>query len=188
MHRNTIYFSFHAKHIAESMMKGKIMDRVAAVQQGPINIKKVGIRRVPTEAGANKGPGQGLGLISGIWNQSCHLELDSRRPAIVSRILRAQARQTTERLSTTIRLKGSALANNSLVQQRSRFFTPYGTPAAIAELANIQFQFSNGSAQRIAVHAQFARRLALVAFVLLKNVDDEALLEFTNRLRVQDAA
>src|SRR5215470_15647139 len=99
MHGNAIYFCFHSKDVAEGMMEGKVMDRISTVKHSSINIKEVGIGRVPAEAGANKGPGWDLGLIFGIWNQSCHLELDSRRPAIVSRILRVQAPQMAERLS-----------------------------------------------------------------------------------------
>jgi len=83
------------------------------------------------------------------------------------------------------------LANNSLVQTLQdgrRFFTAYGPSGTIPELPNIKFEFGDGTAQGIAVHAQFTRGFALVAFVLLKNVHNEALLEFTNRFRVEDAA
>src|SRR5215467_8004960 len=76
------------------------------------------------------------------------------------------------------------LANHSLVQpfqDGGGLFAAHRTSGAIAELPNIKLEFGDSAAQGIAVHTQFACGFALVAFVLLKNVHNEALLEFTNR-------
>ena len=50
----------------------------------------------------------------------------------------------------------------------------------IAELANIQLQLSDRPAECVTVHAQFPGGFALVPPVLLQDVHDEALLEFTH--------
>ena len=44
---------------------------------------------------------------------------------------------------------------------------------AIAQLAHVNLELGDGAAQRVAVHAQFARRAALVALVLLQNGQDK---------------
>lgn len=59
---------------------------------------------------------------------------------------------------------------------------------AIAELAHVDLEFSDGSAQGVAVHAEFARRAALVALILLQNGKDEPLFEFPDTFRIKDVA
>ncbi len=46
----------------------------------------------------------------------------------------------------------------------------------------------HGAAKRIAVHAQFASCLALVAAILFEHGDNETLFEFPNRFRVENVA
>jgi hypothetical protein len=58
----------------------------------------------------------------------------------------------------------------------------------VAELADIDFEFGDGAAERVAVHAQFARGAALVALVFLKHGQDEAFLELTHTLVIEDVA
>lgn len=62
------------------------------------------------------------------------------------------------------------------------------TSCAISQAAHIELQFRDGPAKGVAMHAQLTRRLALVTVVLLKNVEEEALLEFAHRFRIQDPA
>src|SRR5260221_5642287 len=62
------------------------------------------------------------------------------------------------------------------------------TLRAFAQRADVNLQFLHGSAERVAVHTQFARCLALVAPVLFEDRDDEPLLEFADRLRVENVA
>jgi hypothetical protein len=59
---------------------------------------------------------------------------------------------------------------------------------AIAQLADVNFQFADGAAEGVAVHAQFARGAALVALVFLKDGKNEALLEFAHAFGVEDVA
>ena len=49
---------------------------------------------------------------------------------------------------------------------------------AIPKLADVDFEFIDGPAKRVAVHPQLAGGAALVALVLLKDGEDKALLEF----------
>lgn len=60
-------------------------------------------------------------------------------------------------------------------------FAAHGPPAAIPELPDVQFQFCNRTTQGIAMHTQFTRRFALIAFVLRENIHNKAFLELPNR-------
>ena len=53
MHWNAIYFCLYAKSIFERILESEIMDRVAAVEQGAVNIKKIGVSGIPFKAGAD---------------------------------------------------------------------------------------------------------------------------------------
>jgi len=48
----------------------------------------------------------------------------------------------------------------------------------IAQLADIDLQFAQGAAERVAMHAQFACGAALIALVFLEDRQDKAFLEF----------
>ena len=72
--------------------------------------------------------------------------------------------------------------------ESNRAGTAWGTLHAVAQLANIDFQFGEGAAESVAVHAQLARGAALVAFVFLKHGQDKALFKLTNGLGVQNIA
>ena len=78
MHRNAIYFCIHSKDLAQGVMEGKVVDRIAAVEQSSVYVKEVGVGCFPMEAGAGKGTRRGCRMI---WrlDQSCHLGLDSRQ-------------------------------------------------------------------------------------------------------------
>src|SRR5579872_3116679 len=62
------------------------------------------------------------------------------------------------------------------------------TAHAVTQSAQIDLELRERAAQRIAVHAQLASGLALIAIVLFKNGDDESLLEFAHRFGVENAA
>ncbi len=62
---------------------------------------------------------------------------------------------------------------------------PFGTRA---ERPDINLKFLHGAAQGVAVHAQFAGGLALVAAILLEHGHNETLFEFTNGFRIKDVA
>ena len=59
---------------------------------------------------------------------------------------------------------------------------------AVAELADVDLQFGDGAAERVAVHAEFAGGAALVAFVFLQHGQDETLLEFTHAFGIKNIA
>src|SRR5579864_1450299 len=75
----------------------------------------------------------------------------------------------------------------SLLLQGEGFLAANGTSSAVAELANVELELGDGSAESIAVHPQFSRGFALIALVLLEHVHDEALLEFADGLRVENS-
>ena len=72
------------------------------------------------------------------------------------------------------------LTDQLLFVQHWRLFTSYRPPSAITQLADIELQLSYRPAERVTVHAQFPGRFALVSPVLLQDIHDEALLEFTH--------
>jgi hypothetical protein len=59
---------------------------------------------------------------------------------------------------------------------------------AVAELADVNLQLGDGTAEGVAVHAQLAGGAALVAFVFLQHGQDEALLEFTHAFGIKNIA
>jgi len=63
MHGNAIYFYLTAKDLAHSMMEGKVMYGIATVEQSAVNIKEIGIRRIPAEARAHVSLGRGSRLV-----------------------------------------------------------------------------------------------------------------------------
>lgn len=62
------------------------------------------------------------------------------------------------------------------------------TPRAMAQHPYVEVEFSNGTAEGVAVHAQLAGRLTLVAVVLLQYGEDESLLKLADRFRIQNSA
>jgi hypothetical protein len=68
-----------------------------------------------------------------------------------------------------------------------RLFAPDGAAGAVAELADIKLEFGDGAREGIAVHAEFAGGFALIAFVLLKHIHDEALFEFADSFRIKNS-
>ena len=58
------------------------------------------------------------------------------------------------------------LRSNSLLVLKYRAFAARGAFESIADLLRIEFQFCDRPAKRIAVHAQFPSRLALVSPVI----------------------
>src|SRR5580704_253415 len=60
--------------------------------------------------------------------------------------------------------------------------------AAVTELANVDLQLRNRSAQCVAVHAEFARGTALVPLIFLQHRQNELLLEFAHGFRIKDVA
>src|ERR1051326_6635110 len=62
-----------------------------------------------------------------------------------------------------------------------------GAAPAIAQRGDVEFEFVDGAAQRIAVHAEFARGLALVPVVFLQHGQQEAFLEFADGFGVEDS-
>src|ERR1700731_4050212 len=81
-----------------------------------------------------------------------------------------------------------ALADQFLLVHDRWFFASHWATSSIAHLADIQLQLSNGPAECITMHAKFAGRFALVPTVLLQDVQDEALFEFTHGFRIKNAA
>src|SRR5260370_18027348 len=63
-----------------------------------------------------------------------------------------------------------------------------GTFASVAKLANINLQFTDSAAERVAVHSKLAGGAALVALVLFKHGGYEASLEFAHCLGIKDVA
>src|SRR5947209_10420023 len=67
-------------------------------------------------------------------------------------------------------------------------FERHGASAAgrtlysVPELANVDLQFSESAAKRVAVHAQFAGGTALVAFVFIEHRENESFLELPSAL------
>lgn len=62
------------------------------------------------------------------------------------------------------------------------------TLSPVPQLTDINSQLGKGSAERVAMHPQFSRGTALVAFILLQHGQDEALFELAHRLGVQNVA
>jgi hypothetical protein len=62
------------------------------------------------------------------------------------------------------------------------------TPHAIAEQSDVNLQFVDGAAQRIAVHFELTRGSALVTFVFLQDSEDKSFLEFPDSFGVKDVA
>jgi hypothetical protein len=148
---HAINAGFNAQNVAYSCAEGKIVDSVTAVQQRTVNIKEISVSAVPAEARAHE-----RSFSAGFWSQVWHVKLDS------------------------IDEMDSVLADQLLFFQQRRLLAPHRTPSAIAELANIQLQLSDRPAKCVTVHAKLAGRFALVSPVLLQDVHDEALLEFTH--------
>jgi hypothetical protein len=59
---------------------------------------------------------------------------------------------------------------------------------SVAELANVYLQLGDGTAQGIAVHAQLARRAALIALIFLEHGQDEAFLELADAFGIENVA
>jgi len=59
---------------------------------------------------------------------------------------------------------------------------------AIPQKPYIDLEFVDGAAERVAVHTQFARGAALIAFVFLEHGEDKTLLELTHALGVENIA
>jgi hypothetical protein len=66
--------------------------------------------------------------------------------------------------------------------------TSWRTPAAIAELTHIKFEFANGTAQSIAVHPQLPGGATLIALVLFEDGCYETFLEFSYCFGIKDVA
>src|SRR5262249_10095410 len=62
------------------------------------------------------------------------------------------------------------------------------TLAAVAQLADVDFEFGDGSTQGIAVHAQLTCSSALIAVVLLQDGHNKSLLELAHCFRIEDVA
>ena len=62
------------------------------------------------------------------------------------------------------------------------------TLRSIPKLTYVDFEFIDRSAQRVAVHTQFAGSAALIPLVFLKHGEDESLLELAHALGVEDVA
>ena len=60
--------------------------------------------------------------------------------------------------------------------------------APVAELTYVDLQFSNRPAESIAMHIEFARGAALIAFILLQHSQDELFLELADSFRVENIA
>ena len=82
---------------------------------------------------------------------------------------------------------GTCLADDFLFQV-GRTGAARWTLDAVAELADVDLQLRNRSAERIAMHAQFPCRAALVSFVLVEHGQNEAFLEFTHALGIKNIA
>lgn len=93
-------------------------------------------------------------------------------------------------LAITAIAYGDCLSCHLLFQGQGghgRLFAAYGAAGAIAELADIELELGDGARESIAVHAEFAGGLALIAFVLLKHIHDEALFEFADSFRIKNS-
>ncbi len=62
------------------------------------------------------------------------------------------------------------------------------TARAAAQSFGVELEFGDGAAESIAVHAQLAGRLALVALAVLQHGENELLLEFADGFGISDAA
>ena len=58
---------------------------------------------------------------------------------------------------------------------------------AVADLGSVHIQLREGAAQRVAMHAELGRGLALIALVMGKDFEDVALLELPDRIRIGNA-
>jgi len=77
---------------------------------------------------------------------------------------------------------------DELLFHRHRPGTPGRPLDAIAQLPDINLQFADRAAERVAVHPQFPRGTALIALVFLQNGKDETFFELAHTLRVKDVA
>lgn len=81
------------------------------------------------------------------------------------------------------------LTRGFLLERCQRWaFTARWTASAVAQALHVELEFRDGAAERVPVHAELARGLALVPVVFLENRDDEPLLEFANGFGIQNAA
>jgi hypothetical protein len=83
---------------------------------------------------------------------------------------------------------GEIFLADDFLFQRDRTSTPRGALDAVTELANVDLQFADGAAERVTVHAQFARGTALVSLVFLEHRQNEALFEFAHAFGVKNVA
>jgi len=72
--------------------------------------------------------------------------------------------------------------------QRNRTRAPRRTFGTGAQRTNVDLKFLHGAAQRVPVHTQLPRRLALIAAVFFEHGYDKTLLEFPHRFRVENVA
>ena len=72
--------------------------------------------------------------------------------------------------------------------QRDRTRAVGRTLRAGAQWTDINLQLLHGPAQRVPVHAQLPRRLALIAPVFFEHGHNKALFKLANRLRIEDVA
>jgi hypothetical protein len=61
---NALNAGFNAQHMAHRVLKGKVVDGVAAIEQDAVNIEQVGISRVPAKSGTHE-----YSFTGAIWSQ-----------------------------------------------------------------------------------------------------------------------
>ena len=84
----------------------------------------------------------------------------------------------------------NCLARCFLLQEQgsSRSCAAWRPTCAVTQCAYVKLQFGYGAAERVAMHAELAGGLALVAVILLEHGEDEPFFEFAYRLGVEDSA
>src|SRR5579862_2955501 len=105
--------------------------------------------------------------------------------------LRRQAPRPTDPVGSSFRrfrgLNENHLADDLLFESDGAG-AARGTFDAVAELADVNLQFGDRTAEGVAVHAQFASGAALVALVFLQDGQDETLLKFTHAFGIKNVA
>lgn len=135
------------------------MNAIAAAQERAIDVEQIRVLRVPAEAGVHKYIAAGLSRCHALY---CH---------------RIQSK--TER---------HELLANGLPYLKYRTFTAAWTLEAAANLAGVDIQLGDGTAEGVAVHAEFLSSLALVSPVMRKHFDEIALFELADGFIVGNAA
>ena len=159
MDQNAGQGDLESRHPLHARGHGVVMHPVAAAHQRPVNVEEIRVLLVPYEIRLDE---KARFLEAGFALLLCFLH-DSGREI-------------------------SALAVALAKRAVYRTFAPWRTLELGAHFGKIQAQLSHGAAQRVAMHAEFFRRLALVSPVRHQHLPQILPLEIAHRLFIAEAA